>query len=232
MFQTTPDAGARIFAAIDAELDKVFAEARKAGRRESVGAFAVDALERLVTCGGDTQNTKRKQTTTVDVLVDYTALLNGATASGEVCEIPGLGPVPVSLVKEWLADAYLRVIVTDGIDIKAVTRKTRYVDANQRIALSVRESFRCAIEQCDADRRLELDHRVDYAKDGPTEVDNLASMRSPSRATKDSETDDSPGISSRTRLRGRRGGSARSSRRASTTCAGCAPDDLPEGGAE
>ena len=42
---------------------------------------------------------------------------------GESCEIEGLGPVPVAVVESWKHDAYLRLIVTDGIDVKAITRR-------------------------------------------------------------------------------------------------------------
>ena len=43
-FRTTPDAGARMLLALDAEIERVFKGARTEGRRESRGAYAVDAL--------------------------------------------------------------------------------------------------------------------------------------------------------------------------------------------
>src|SRR5438105_13786228 len=41
-FRTTPDAGARMLLALDAEIDRVFKAARTEGRRESRQAYAVD----------------------------------------------------------------------------------------------------------------------------------------------------------------------------------------------
>ena len=132
-FRTTPDTGARMLAALDAEIEAVFKEAGKENRREPRQAYAMDALAALVCSGGGGR--RPQQTIEIGVLVDHTAMLRGHTEAGEVCEIPGMGPVPVAVVKEWEADAYLRLIVTDGIDVRAISRRSRYVDRNQDAAL-------------------------------------------------------------------------------------------------
>ena len=102
----------------------------------------------------------------INVLVDYEALVRGHTVAGETCEIEGIGSVPVSLVASWQRDAYLSLIVTHGVDIKAVTRASRFVDVDQRRALAVRDRS-CVVERCDADSRLQRDHRVPFAQVGP-----------------------------------------------------------------
>ena len=51
-FRTTPDAGARMLLALDAEIERVFKGARREGRREPHQAYAVDALEALVCASG------------------------------------------------------------------------------------------------------------------------------------------------------------------------------------
>jgi hypothetical protein len=56
----------------------------------------------------------------VNVFVDHAALVRGHTATGEVCEIAGVGPIPVATARALAIDAYLRVLVTDGTDITAV----------------------------------------------------------------------------------------------------------------
>ena len=99
----------------------------------------------------------------------------GHTVAGEACEIEGLGPVPVAVVESWRHDAYLRLIVTDGIDVKALTRRSRYVDAHQDAALAVRDR-RCVVTGCDVDWRLERDHRVPYAQCHTTSLDGLGRM--------------------------------------------------------
>ena len=169
-FRTTPDAGARMLVALDAEIERVFKTARRDGRRESRGAYAVDALEALVCSAGPGK--RAKQTYEIGVLVDHAALVRGHTEAGEVCEIAGLGLVPVSVVQSWADDAYLRLIVTDGIDVKAITRRSRYIDRHQDAALKVRDRT-CCITNCDVTWRLERDHRVPFAQGGPTEVANI-----------------------------------------------------------
>ena len=170
-FRTTPDAGARIEARIRAEVDTQFRKAQADGRKEPLEAYAADALEALICSGGSVET---KTSTVINVLVDYDALVRQETVPGEVCEIAGIGPVPVELVHRWLSDAFLRVVVTHGVDVKAISRKTRYVDAEQKAALFVRDHGGCVIDGCNADRRLERDHwQVPFGADGPTEIDNL-----------------------------------------------------------
>src|SRR5438067_5607199 len=112
VFRTTPDAGARMLLALDAEIDRVFKGARAEGRREPHQAYAMDALEALVCAEGPGKRAKPKAE--IRVVVDYAALVRGHTVAGEACEIEGLGPVPVpvAVVESWKHDAYLRLIVT------------------------------------------------------------------------------------------------------------------------
>jgi hypothetical protein len=56
--------------------------------------------------------------------------------------------------------------------VKAITRRSRYIDAHQDAALQTRDR-RCCISGCDVSWRLERDHRVPFAQGGPTQVDNL-----------------------------------------------------------
>jgi hypothetical protein len=171
-FRTTPDAGARIATRLRAELEVQFKRARAEGREEPYEAYAIDALEALLGSGG---SANVKATTVVNVLVDHQALVRGETRPGETCEIAGIGPVPVAKVHQWLGEAYLRLIVTHGVDVNCVSRRTRYVDAEQRAALFVRDHGGCVLDGCNADRRLELDHwQVPFTAEGPTQVDNLA----------------------------------------------------------
>ena len=167
--------GARRLLALDAEIERVFKTACKDGRRESRQAYAVDALEALVCGGAGGGTTRAKPKAEIRVLVDHSALLRGHTIAGEACEIEGLGPVPVAVVESWKHDAYLRLIVTDGIDVKAVTRRSRYVDAHVDAALAVRDRH-CIVSGCDVDWRLERDHRVPYAQCHTTSLDGLGRM--------------------------------------------------------
>ena len=133
----------------------------------------MDALEALVCAEGTGKRSQPKAE--IRVLVDHAALVRGHTVAGEACEIEGLGPVPVSVVESWKHDAYLRLIVTDGVDVKAITRGSRYIDAHQDAALAVRDRH-CIVTGCDVEWRLERDHRVPYAQCHTTSLDGLGRM--------------------------------------------------------
>lgn len=108
----------------------------------------------------------RKATPTkVVVRLDWDALVRGFPIEGEVCEIAGLGPVPVSVVRAMLAsgDAFLAGVVTKGVDVASVVHLGRKPTAYQGTALDWLAPT-CTTEGCNAAVRLEDDHRVDWAK--------------------------------------------------------------------
>jgi hypothetical protein len=84
--------------------DAVFKAARADGRHEPTEAYAFDALMALAAQGDDAPRA-RSGTTKVLVRVDFETLFGGHPADGEVCEIAGYGPVPVSVVTDLLAPA-------------------------------------------------------------------------------------------------------------------------------
>jgi hypothetical protein len=73
----------------------------------------------------------------VIVRVDWDALVRGWPVEGEVCEVPGIGPVPVSLVRAMVesGDAVLKAVVTRGTDVVNVAHLRRQPSAVQRTAL-------------------------------------------------------------------------------------------------
>ena len=108
----------------------------------------------------------------VHVFVDHAALVRGSTENGELCEIAGVGPVPVATARALANDAYLKVLVTDGIDIKAVSHPGRNIPTRIRTAL-VSRGYVCARPGCGCRRNLQIDHVKPVHEDGPTELDNL-----------------------------------------------------------
>ena len=58
------------------------------------------------------------------VRVDIRPLLTGKTEPGEVCEIPGVGPVPVSFARQVLSHGLLELVLHDGKDVHAIVTKT------------------------------------------------------------------------------------------------------------
>ena len=160
-----PDAGARFSAAWKTHTDRVFCEARRAGRREPRAAYAADALVALATEGPC-------KPVEVRVTVDNTALARGHATAGERCEIDRVGPVPVTTARSLLDDASVSVMTRDGDDITAVSRPTRTIPVKLRRALEARYPT-CGVPSCANDEFLEIDHVVALEDHGRTELGNL-----------------------------------------------------------
>jgi len=107
--------------------------------------------------------------------LDVEAWLRGRPEGDEVCEIPGLGPMPVSLARSLSADAVLKLVVRNGDDITTITSHRRYIPAALRAALEARDR-ECIIPGCHATRGLQIDHTHDFAKGGPTCAANNGRM--------------------------------------------------------
>ncbi len=59
------------------------------------------------------------------VRVDLEALQRGAVEGEELCEIAGVGPVPVSVARRLLGDSVLKLVLTRGVDVVNVTHLGR-----------------------------------------------------------------------------------------------------------
>jgi hypothetical protein len=74
-----------------------------------------------------------------------------------------------------MADSFVAVVLTDGIDIRRVAHLGRSVTAAQRTALYVRDP-ECVVPGCHARTRLEIDHVTGWAKTHKTCLDDLARL--------------------------------------------------------
>ena len=104
--------------------------------------------------------------------VDATALRRGHTEPGELCDIAGIGPVPVAALREFLPDAAIEAVITNGIDVFNVTSFSRRANARQQTALQLL-NIGCSREGCNTTTHLQVDHRVDWHKIKITELANL-----------------------------------------------------------
>jgi hypothetical protein len=98
--------------------------------------------------------------------------VRGHLVTGEVCEIPGVGPVPVTEVRDLLGDATLHLVLTKGNAVANLTHLGRGPTAAQRIAL-LWQAPRCTRVGCPHEARLENDHRTPWADIHTTRLDNL-----------------------------------------------------------
>ncbi len=159
--------GARVLSVVEREADAVFKEAYAAGRREPHVAYVADAFVRVV-CGDATARPKAD----VHLRVDLAALRRGAVDGDERCEIDGVGAVPIEVARDLLGDSLLQLVVRDGTDVKTVTSRKRTVPTPLRTALIERDQG-CAVPGCPNTRYLEIDHEWEFAKGGPTSLENL-----------------------------------------------------------
>jgi hypothetical protein len=108
------------------------------------------------------------------IRVDLDALLRGVPIQGELCEIAGYGPVPVSVVEELIAteNPFIIGILTKGHQLSGVYHHGRHPNAHQRSALDFLHPT-CAAEGCPSRAGLQYDHREDFAKTKITAFDLL-----------------------------------------------------------
>ncbi|HEV2906923.1 MAG TPA: DUF222 domain-containing protein, partial [Actinomycetota bacterium] len=172
----TPDAGATVMAALEPHRRNVFEEARHAGRREQPEAYLADALVALAHAADSKEASGPKAM--VQVRVDHAALIRGHRNGDEVCEIDGIGPIPVATARALSSDAILSAVLTKGADVKAVAHLGRTIPARLRTALQARDT-ECAVPGCHNRHRLEIDHIEPFAEGGPTSLDNLVRLCRP-----------------------------------------------------
>jgi hypothetical protein len=170
----TPEEGARLLAEVDARCDAIVDDAKAGGWYESVEAHRADALVDLARSAGADESSSAPEAL-IHVWVDYDALMRGHTVAGEQCEIPGVGPIPVSVARQLANDAYLKVLVTKGEDITVVAHAGRTIPARLRTAVECRDP-ECIVPGCEERRRLQIDHRQPVAAQGLTRLDNLARL--------------------------------------------------------
>jgi Domain of unknown function (DUF222) len=170
--EMTPGELAQVMAGLDARTGDIVEEAIQGRWFESREAHSVDALLDLVRPDSPAP---AKPSTVVHVVVDYEALIRGHTVTGETCEIPGVGPIPVSVARAMSQDAILKVLVTKGVDVVTVAHAGYTIPTHLRTALDVRDP-KCIVPGCDQHRRLQKDHRNTFSRTGVTRLEDLAHL--------------------------------------------------------
>jgi Domain of unknown function (DUF222) len=198
----TPDAGSRFNAAFDPIIDELFHAARREGRHEPREAYAFDALVELArrhgtpgaapvradsresgtghpVDGGDDQVAAPRRrvvepTHLALLRVDLEALLRGHTEGDELCEIAGVGPVPVDAARGLLGESMIKLVITDGVDVANVTHLGRGPTVAQRVAL-LWSSPACTVLGCPRlhSQGIQHDHRKPWTAVQETALDNI-----------------------------------------------------------
>lgn len=89
--------------------------------------------------------------------LDIEALWRGYVEGDELCEVTGLGPIPVEVARRLLGDAVLKLVITKGDAVAHVTSLTRGPTQAMRYAL-LWTSPTCVVEGCSR-TIVEHDHR-------------------------------------------------------------------------
>ena len=168
---------ATVMAALEPYEREAFSEARDAGRREEPEALAFDAAVQLADDAAAAKfvESPGRAPATVTFRVDHAAFDRGHTEPGEVCEIAGIGPVPVAVVQRLAVDAVFKALIVDGTDVRAVSHLGRTIPARLRTAV-VEQFPECAIAGCHVSRHLEIDHNTPVCEHGRTELCNLCRL--------------------------------------------------------
>lgn len=181
-YRMTPEAGALLEAAAQPFIDAAIDAARGSGTQEPFEALAADGLVAMATArapdlparGGRGRRRLRNRRELIGI-VNVEALRRGRVESGELCEIAGVGPVPVEIARDLFGDALLRIVIRDGADIRTVVHTGRTANALQETAVLVRSGGRCERPTCDQPVS-EIDHTRDWARSRVTTLDDLAGL--------------------------------------------------------
>lgn len=175
--QMTPKAGAVVMAALEPFKTQVLKQAASGGKvKDSDGALLADALVEMAEqsrCGSS--SVRPGPQALVEVRVDLAALLRGYTEKGEICEVAGVGPIPVASARELSVDSLLYGLLYEANDIVGTTTMQRTIPTPMRRALIERDRV-CVVTGCDRMCCLEFDHVTEFARGGATSMANLVRM--------------------------------------------------------
>jgi len=168
------DDGAVFVKVLEGITDEFFKEAYAEGREEPRAAYAFDALIEMARRATGEATGTDKHSTRPQLLglvrVDHSALSRGQVEGDEVCEIAGLGPIPVARARQLLSDAVVKLVITKGVDVANVTHLGRGPTVAQKIALWW-QTAECTELDCTRVQRIQFDHREEWNKTHHTRLD-------------------------------------------------------------
>ena len=158
--------------------ETLFARGRDEGVFESRDAYRIDALVALCTRRGEggEEGGVTGPTTMMQLRVDVESLRRGHTDAGEVCEVVGVGPVPVDHARSVLGDCVFDLLVHDGHDVRVLTGLGRTIPKRLRTAVLHRDQH-CRWAACRETKGLQLHHwRLDAALGEVASLDTLVTL--------------------------------------------------------
>lgn len=175
-----PEDGLAVVSAIRSAGAHFSDEARRAGLgQEDPSAYEADALvalvrddRRIATFFGPEGGRSRRPEMVLHVNLE--ALRRGQREDGEICEVPGVGPVSLEVAEGLIGESLLNLVISDGVSVASVTHVGRCVPAPVQSGLEARDRH-CVVPGCQVTVSLEIDHwQIPFAKGGPSALWNLA----------------------------------------------------------
>ena len=170
-----PHVGTLIVARAEAEAQRIARAAKKAGaEQEPFERYLADAYAALLSGAGK----GRARRPELVVLVSYEVAKRGWTdvRPGEICKIPGVGPIDPDVAKAIAEEAFLNAVLYDGKDLRNYKRWSRHAPIEVAIALELGDppefdGVKCV--DCGNRFRTEFDHVHPHVAGGPCSTTNL-----------------------------------------------------------
>jgi 5-methylcytosine-specific restriction endonuclease McrA len=170
-----PHVGTPIVARAEAEAARLGRKAKSEGRTESFERHLADAYAALLS-GSGKGRAKRPE---LVVLVSHEVATRGwkDVRAGEVCKIPGVGPIAPQVAQAiGRDDAFLSGVICDGTDLRQFKRWSRSIPVEVAIALELGDPpgfDGVACVDCGNRFRTEFDHVEPRSRGGPTSKENV-----------------------------------------------------------
>ena len=169
-----PHVGTPIVNRAEAEAKRLARAAKKADTVEPFERHLADEYAALLAGKGKGRTTRPE----LVVLVSHEVARRGWSdvRTGEVCKIPGVGPVSPRIAREVANDAFLSGVFCDGKDLRHFKRWTRNPPVEVRLALELGpatdfDGVRCV--DCGNRFHPERDHIEPHCAGNPASIDNL-----------------------------------------------------------
>ena len=198
MYAGTPEEVARFEAAAQPFIDARVDAARAADEHEPSEAYAFDGLTAMAQStmtdqpapsspedAAPAENPRRarggrgrkrlSERRELILLCDIAAWQRGLLLPGELCEIPGVGPVPIEIAYQLFGDALLRIVMSNGVDVTTVVHAGRTANQIQETAVFARQKGRCGRPFCGLPIS-EIDHCNDFISYGPASLEHLLGL--------------------------------------------------------
>ncbi|MDQ3662622.1 MAG: HNH endonuclease [Actinomycetota bacterium] len=170
-----PHVGVPLVNRAETEAGRRFRAAKRDGRQEPFERHLADAYAGLLSSTGTTTPARKPE---LVVLVSHEITQRGwnDVREGEVCKIPGVGPISPQRAREIASDAFLSGVFYDGTDLRHLRRWTRNTPVEVLLALQLGEppefdGVKCI--DCGHRFRTEKDHLDPHAVGGFASTGNL-----------------------------------------------------------